>query len=820
MIMQVIDANYTYDEEGNPIINVFGISPDGENETCHITGFKPYFYASFTKEAKIEVILEKIQAKDTKVELIERFDPIGYQKEKKKMVRIETIDPKQVRELRDEVRSINGIRQVYEADILFKNRFMIDNGIQGMGWVHVDGNKITPIKRLDNAQLRIMGIDIECLPNKGAMPTADTQPIILISCSFLPKYKDDEALVLIGKKSEKEIIEKLREIIKDYNPDIIAGYNTNEFDFPYIEERAKKNKVKMNIGRNGEKWIIKKIVTQTNVSITGRIVIDMLTVLRNSTEEKYKLKQYTLRNVAKELLKLEKLDMDPKEIETIWKEGGKKLEGFIKYSERDAVLIIELIKETGILDKYIAQARASGALLQDIINGGQTGMIESLIIRRFKEKDRVVAMKPDDDEQEERLIGNEKLKGAVVLEPLKGIQENVVVEDFKSLYPTIMMAHNLCYTTVITDEYEGNFIQSPMGGKFVEKEVLEGIIPAILRELLDKRTTAKKAMKLLEKESKEYKLLDAEQYAYKILLNSFYGYSGYARARLYHLDIANAVTSYGRENIERTKNVIHEIDTITVNKQLFMLQVVYGDTDSVMVKILHTDSPPTMEEMKYIGNTIAKEVTKNLPKPMELIFEAIAKRGIFLAKKRYALWRFEESPKGWVDKIKAKGIETVRRDWCNLTKETITKVLEMILKEGKTKEAISEVKMVVDKLNRGEIPIEQLVMTKTYSKGASAYKNIQPHIVLVEKMKKRGKSPQIGDRIPFVVIAGRKKEKFVDRAEDPEYVIKNKLPIDNEYYMKKQLLPPAMRIFETINAKMDSKELEAKDVKQKSLLEF
>jgi DNA polymerase I len=251
-----------------------------------------------------------------------------------------------------------------------------------------------------------------------------------------------------------------------------------------------------------------------------------------------------------------------------------------------------------------------------------------------------------------------------------------------------------------------------------------------------------------------------------------------------------------------------------------MLQVVYGDTDSVMVKILHTDSPPTMEEMKYIGNTIAKEVTKNLPKPMELIFEAIAKRGIFLAKKRYALWRFEESPKGWVNKIKAKGIETVRRDWCNLTKETITKVLEMILKEGKTKEAISEVKMVIDKLNRGEIQIEQLVMTKTYSKGASAYKNVQPHIVLVEKMKKRGKSPQIGDRIPFVVIAGRKKEKFVDRAEDPEYVVKNKLPIDNEYYMKKQLLPPAMRIFEAINAKMDSKELEAKDVKQRSLLEY
>jgi len=240
---------------------------------------------------------------------------------------------------------------------------------------------------------------------------------------------------------------------------------------------------------------------------------------------------------------MEKYDVDPKEIEGLWAEGGEGLRRFISYSRRDAVLALHLLLDLRLMDKYIAMSRASGSLLQDIVNGGQSGMVENLLLRRFRERNRVVPPKPDAGISDERYVENEDLKGGAVLAPEKGLVESVVILDYKSLYPTIMMAHNLCYSTVVTDEspHEDQVITAPSGGRFVSPKTSPGIMPGVLRELLDQRTNTKKLMK--EASEEERRFLDAKQYAMKILLNSFYGYSGYARARLYSLALANAVTS-------------------------------------------------------------------------------------------------------------------------------------------------------------------------------------------------------------------------------------------------------------------------------------
>jgi DNA polymerase I len=865
MIFQILDANYTYDSQRKPLVQLFGETEEGKSVTCKIAGFRPYFYAGIKEEA-LDKVSQALREMGLDVEVAERFEPIGYQVIPKKMLKIITKDPKEVRSLRDKVREIPGVKAVYETDILFRNRFLIDRGLGGMSWAELDlpewvSGQETPLINVEslrslqheaNTPLRYMAFDIECLPDHGEMPKAEVSPAILISLAFEPEYKGQKDLVLVGKKidcirpdvqacqDEYDLLFTFCSILRDYDPDILAGYNSNEFDFPYLSERARQLKVDLRVGRDGSSWHLRKIVNSTNVSITGRVVVDLLPIIRSS----YSLKQYTLRNAAAELLKMEKHDVDPKEIEALWAQGGDGLTRFISYSRRDAVLAMRLLLDLRLMDKYIALSRVSGALLQDIVNGGQSGMVESLLLRRFQERNRVVPPKPDAEVSDERYIDSDELKGGAVLVPEKGLLEDIVILDYKSLYPTIMMAHNLCYSTVVTGTDPGGdkAITAPSGGKFVSPQVSPGIMPQVLRELLDQRTETKKLMKKAGDEEK--RVLDAKQYALKILLNSFYGYSGYARARLYSLALANAVTSFGRENIIKTKKIIDDIGSVYITdgavifkndlafgkaaEKCFNLSVVYGDTDSVFVRLKPSEpGEVTLEEAEQIGKKIAETVTSSLPEPMELVFEAFARRAIFLAKKRYALWVFEPSGEAWKDRIKVRGMETVRRDWCNLTSKTLKTCLELVLKEGKVDEAVDHVRLIINRiqnLNLSNDPeiLEELTLTRRYTKSTSSYKNKQPHIQLVEKIKKRGgQVPGVGDRVPFVITRGkssrRNKELFVDRAEDPQFVLEKNIPLDTEYYIEKQILPPVMRIFETFGISNDKL---FRDMKQSSLLCF
>jgi DNA polymerase I len=454
----------------------------------------------------------------------------------------------------------------------------------------------------------------------------------------------------------------------------------------------------------------------------------------------------------------------------------------------------------------------------------------------------VVLPKPDPEISEERFTDNEELKGGAVLPPEKGLLEDVLILDYKSLYPTIMMAHNLCYTTVITGDSPSlaGTIVAPSGGRFVPPDVFPGIMPQVLKELLDQRTETKRLMKQAGEEERRF--LDAKQFAMKILLNSFYGYSGYARARLYSLALANAVTSFGRENILETKRLIDALGSVYVvdgtalsegelggrwSDRSFALSVVYGDTDSVFVRLQPASGPVTLEEAALIGRMIAERITSSLPQPMELVFEAFARRGIFLVKKRYALWVFEPSEEGWKDRIKVRGMETVRRDWCDLTSKTLKRCLELVLKEGRVDEAAEHVRSVIGSIRNLDLSqdpgmLEELTLTRRYTKSTGSYKNKQPHIQLVEKKRRRGDQvPGVGDRVPFVIVRGkssrRSKELFVDRAEDPDYVLEKNLPLDTEYYVEKQILPPVLRIFESFGI---SREGLCKESGQKSLLSF
>ena len=172
----------------------------------------------------------------------------------------------------------------------------------------------------------------------------------------------------------------------------------------------------------------------------------------------------------------------------------------------------------------------------------------------------------------------------------------------------------------------------------------------------------------------------------------------------------------------------------------FDLNVVYGDTDSVFVRLQPHIDQVSLEDAGLIGKKIAEMVTSSLPQPMELVFEAFARRGLFLAKKRYALWVFEQIGEVWQDRIKVRGMETVRRDWCGLTSGTLKKCLDLVLKEGKVDEAVEHVRSwrpAAGSDLSGTWDTEELTLTRRYNKSTGLHKNKQPHISLW-KMEKAG----------------------------------------------------------------------------------
>ncbi|MCZ7356199.1 MAG: DNA-directed DNA polymerase [Candidatus Methanoperedens sp.] len=862
MNFQILDADYTY-SDGKPVVRLYGRDESGNSVCCSVLDFEPYFYAKAEPEMVV-ILQEKFKEHIKKIEPVQRFEPIGYFKNPVNMLKITLFDPKGVPIIRDDVRNMVG--DVYETDILFRNRYMVDNGLGGMGWaraeacgnskdngvlssIKITSRKVEPLEILRNAPLRHLAYDIECLPLDGAMPVPETSPIILMSLAFEPDFNGKKTLVLVGKKarmvgdvegcaSEEAMMRRFFEIVREYDPDILVGYNSNSFDIPYIVERIKTLNMKGAridplMGRDGRSVYFKRFGNTTRVSVMGRIVMDVLPLLR----KEFSLKQYTLRNAAKELLGLEKLDIPFLEMEDYWKDDGEKLSKFIEYARRDSELALAFLLKLRLIDKYIALARASGTLLQDILDGGQTQMVENIILREYMKHNRVLPARPTGEMSDGRFDEGEELAGGEVLPPKKGLLENIVILDYKSLYPTIMMAHNLCYTTEVVDERPDEVVKAPSGGVFVSQKIAKGIVPAILEELLNRRQATREKMKTASEE--DARVLDATQQALKILLNSFYGYSGYARARLYSLTLASAVTSFGRENILRTKSLIeNEIKEIIltdggaftkveakVGKRI-CLSVVYGDTDSVFVNLL--DKEITLDDAELVGRKIAKIVTSSLQKPMELVFDSFGRRAIFIAKKRYAVLVWEKSNGVMKEKLRVKGMETVRRDWCELTTKTVEKVLELVLKEGKVDDAVELVKGTINSIRtidarKDSKLFEDLILTRQYTKKVESYKNRQPHITVIEKSRKRGIIANVGDRIPFVIIAG--KGLFVDRAEDPDYAREKNLPLDVDYYINKQILPPVARILSDFGVKgemlrwMGEKKVQT-ETKQRQLFEF
>jgi DNA polymerase delta subunit 1 len=454
------------------------------------------------------------------------------------------------------------------------------------------------------------------------------------------------------------------------------------------------------------------------------------------------------------------------------------------------------------LINYTEMARVTGVPIMYLLERGQSIKVISQLLRKAKQKGMIVPVM-------RKNISDDKYEGATVIDPIRGFYDiPIATLDFASLYPSIMMAHNLCYSTLLTKSQaealpQDQWEKTPNGDYFIKSSVHQGLLPEILQELLSARSKAKKDMAAAADPFVQA-VLNGRQLALKISANSVYGFTGAQVGQLPCLAISSSVTSYGREMIFHTKNTVEKRYT-KANGYEFDAQVIYGDTDSVMVKF----GTSSLEESMRLGKEAAGVVSEEFIKPIKLEFEKVYYPYLLMNKKRYAglYWTKLDT----FDKIDAKGIETVRRDNCLLVRNVITEALDTLLVQRSPEKAIENVKKHIQQLLLGKIDLSLLVISKSLAKGVGAddYLNKQPHSELAARMRKRDplSAPNVGDRVPYVIIGSSKGAKTHEKSEDPLYALEHRLGIDTDWYLDHQLKKPLERIFEPILGDKVTKEL-------------
>ena len=353
----------------------------------------------------------------------------------------------------------------------------------------------------------------------------------------------------------------------------------------------------------------------------------------------------------------------------------------------------------------------------------------------------------------------------------------MVVYDFRSLYPSIIVSYNICPTTLFCDCCKEGYTTPEIEGKkysFCKKH--KGFIPQLLEDLINRRVRIKEILKTLTKEDEDYTILSARSYAIKTIANAMYGYLGFARSRWYCWECAASITALGRHYI---KKVIDEAE-----KREF--KVLYADTDSLFISL---ENKSLEEAEKFI-----EEVNSSLPEMMELDFQGFYSRGIFIAKKRYAL-------ADTLGNLTIKGLEWVRRDWSKIAKDTQMKVLRAILIDGSKEEAINIVLDTIKKLKAGDMPVEEVTIYTQLTRRIEDYESIGPHVSAAIKAREKGYTFEPGQIIKYVIVKGS--GSISDKAFILEEVLERKLEYDPEYYINNQVLPAVERIFEVIGVSKD-----------------
>ena len=849
------------DVEGEHQISIFGKTEDGKS-VCVTTTFDPYFFVKLprgTTDQDVSRLYNDIcrlkRDHVTSYSLTKQKDVWGFQNNEE--FHFMHLNFKSL-EHRRKVNSIfmynNEFKQyhVYESNIDPVLRLMHRTGIQSTGWLDTgdtcvrshlaktdidlwcnDWSTLKPVERDDIAPFIVASFDIECNSSTGKFPDPNVPDdacfqIAVSLCKFGSDepyekvclcYKKTDGPDVISFDTEKEMLLAFKKYMNEKDIDILTGWNIFGFDLEYIYKRAAMVGCGIDFYQLGKlkdtecHLVMKKLSSSALgdnflklLPMSGRFVFDMF----HEVKKGYKLDSYSLNNVSKLYLGDQKIDMAPKEMFARFVEGDpKKLYEVAEYCIKDTLLPHKLMKKMCILLNLVEMAKATWVPLSFLVERGQQIKVFSQLSKKARELGYMVPTIKYGS------LPEEQYEGATVLEAQKGAYYTPITAlDFEALYPSIMMAHNLCYSTYVMDERRYGKIPGityetfNIGNKTYKfAQDVPSLLPAILMELKQFRKKAKRDMAAATGYMKE--VYNGKQLAYKVSMNSVYGFTGAGKGILPCVPIASTTTCRGRGMIEETKTY--------VEANFPGAKVRYGDTDSVMVEFDVGDRKG-VEAIEYsweIGERAAEECSALFKKPNNLELEKVYWPYFLYSKKRYAakLWTKGKDDQMHMDYIDVKGLQLVRRDNTPHMREVCKELLDVVLTSGDPGPPKELARERANELLSGGIPHDKLILSQSLSDsykvgGKSVSINSpesihinQAHVQVVNKMRQRkpGSEPQSGDRVPYLLTkTDNSKAKAFEKSEDPKYVEEHNIPVDYHYYFVNKFLNPVCDLLDPL----------------------
>ncbi len=608
--MVLLDIDYVT-EKDKPVIRLFG-KDKGSDDANRIIAldrtFEPYIYVipqdmGSALEQLHEIGLENTQ-KVLKKDLAKEME----------FIKVTLKHPQEVPKLRDKILGLSMVKDIREHDIPFYRRYLIDNGLFPMSEIEITGETVkesncvsskaqnvniinleeSPLPRESEfPELKILSFDIE-VRNPDGMPNSDKDEIIMIGLAGnfgvekVISTKGEHLDYVEKVETEAEIIHQFVETVKTHQPDVIVGYNSDNFDFTYIRERAKLLGVRMNMGIDeSELKFIRRGYTNA-ATIKGLIHVDLYLVMRRYMN----LDRYTLERVYLELFGEEKFDLPGDRLWEYWDSDGDKLDELFRYSLDDVVATFKIAEK--ILPLNMELTRIVGQPLFDMARMATGQQVEWFLMRKAYEYGEVAPNKPSSSQYSERR--GKRAVGGYVKEPDIGLHENIVQFDFRSLYPSIIISKNVSVDTLVKESVQGVIecideeidiqeksdsciksisdvdkneeyhIAPEYGYKFLKEP--QGFIPSVIGQILTERSRLKQKMKDSE-DPMEKKILNVQQDALKRLANTMYGVYAYSRFRWYSIECAESITAWGRDYIKKTMK----------KAEKFGFHSIYADTD-------------------------------------------------------------------------------------------------------------------------------------------------------------------------------------------------------------------------------------------------
>jgi len=610
--------------------------------------------------------------------------------------------------------------------------------------------------------------------------------------------------------SERELLSLFLLKVQKLDPDVIIGHDVSSFDLEVLIHRMVQNKIAhwSRLGRlrrsnqPGNKFLEKQ-------AMVGRCVAD----LKISAKELIRCKSYELGALVEKCLPKEGTDDTRAKLtpDTLRKafSSSSELKAAISLCMRDADQTLRLMVQLQALPLALQISQIVGTTLSRVLRGGRAERIEWLLLHAFTQLGYIVPDKQfgkrkveDEDEDSEAAPKGRKkpsYAGGLVLEPKKGFYDKyILLLDFNSLYPSIIQEYNICFTTVDRSKKEKTADGEMILPSLPDTSLPAGVLPTQIKKLVESRREVKNILKTDKLTEAQKTQLNIRQLGLKLTANSMYGCLGFSYSRFFAKPLAALVTSKGREILLQTRDLIQKMN----------LDVIYGDTDSVMVNTNSND----YDEVFKLGREVKQAVNK-LYRLLELDIDGVYKYMLLLKKKKYAAMTVEKGKDGVMRQTtELKGLDIVRRDWSQLAADAGKCVINIIMTDKAEDARLSEIQNHLEGLKtallEGKVSLTDLCITKSLTKDPADYpdKKSLPHVQVAMRMNsKGGKKLRAGDTVQYVIcddgsgLAATQRAYHVEEVKDKE----SSLKIDTQYYLAQQLHPVVSRLCDPIEG-MDS----------------